>query len=207
MPSRAADRGRKESHIVARYEEFRWAPDYDKVAMAKFISSLTIPVPREALDIAERVLKTDAEVQNMRQERGARVRAERDAHRMVLDSDVKVDAGTPGNGRCRASRRSAWGLCSKKATHIRTWKTTETTGYTLDGVVLTHVEGRTNEDGKWEYGYWTIPGEWTIGKGFTERPLTEEEDERREPITVETVNTIALCGTHRNLKGSYGMPY
>jgi len=192
---------------VTRYDEFSWAPDHTKVTMATFIAGLTVPVPKEVRDLAARVLATNAEVQSQRAAKSARVQAERDAYRTVLDSDVKVDAETPGNGRCRASRRSAWGLCSKKATHIRTWKTTETTGFTLDGVVLTHVEARTNEDGKWEYGYWTVPGEWTIGLGFTDRPLTDEEDDRREPITVETVNTIALCGTHRNLKGSYGMPY
>lgn len=139
-------------------------------------------------DIAASITATRSEASY----RAARLKAEADARAAVLDADEFVS-----EGRCQASVDAGWHpYCVHPAKVRRRWTTTEFTGYVLDGKPVEYEDGEhVVEDG------------WTLGRGYAKRPLTEDETDRLERTYTETPHEKLLCGTHRNQKGRYGMPW
>lgn len=178
-------------------------PDWTALKLAQFLRSAVTEGKLESLpeDIAKSVDETiryrDATVREDQRRRQAET-AKVGQRQAVLDADTPL-AGFEG---CEervyhGSRDFRGSKCSKPARFLRKWTTREFSHFTLDGKVLDE-----RKDGEW-----LVEAGWEIGKGFTKRPITEEENARLERHFLEKVHEAKLCGTHRRLAGKYGYPY
>ena len=182
-----------------------WGPDSDKVAMARLLSKLdselayTLEPAMKAR--VNSILSSHASATNELQRERDRELAKRAEIASVRDADVDIKGMKVS---CQASVTDNYRnrTCSHYATVTRTWTTEAFDGLVLDGVRLEHGP----DDSEWSSHY-VVPGGWEIGKGFTSRPLTDEEHERAVRLYKTITHTVNLCGTHRNQKGSYGLPY
>jgi len=179
-----------------------WGPDSDTVAMARLLYKLhselayTLePAMKARVDsILSSHRSATAEIESQRKRelaKQAEISSVRDSDVDISSSKVRCQASLSGNGyRYRSS-------CGSYAKITRTWATQEFEGLELDGVRLERDDDHN----------WVVPAGWRIGKGFTARPLSPGERERSVGVYKTTTHTANLCGTHRNQKGSYGLPY
>jgi hypothetical protein len=175
-----------------------WGPDGDKVAMARLLHKLDVEhaysldpdMKRRVDSVLTSHAAATSEIKRQHDAVAARAKLVQD----VLDTDVDI-SGTKVN--CEAETNAGWRRsCSHYAKVARTWTTNEHIGLSLDGVVLER-----------ENGHYVVSAEWEIGKGFTKRPITDEEYERAVSVYKTHEHHANLCGTHRIQKGSYGLPY
>ncbi len=160
-----------------------------------------VEVPAEAKSVLDDIRRSvDAQTQRDQRQR-AEAQREQDAKQAVLDSDQPIAKGSlTGKDRlCVAHTNRSWrSTCGLDAKWLRTWTTKEFDGVYLDGQPV-EQDPETRE--------LVVPGGWELGKGFTKRPLTAEEQDRLERRYKTVEHTAKLCGNHRLQKGYFGLPY
>ena len=201
MMSAARFRKGLTSGKVKAMADYTQGPDYTALRLAQAIlnretDGTPFPVDiiraaRETTDWAASALRRDEAIRKAAQEKQAQIDA-------VLDSDVPTP-GMPCGHRVYTGNHDYRGHdCGRTTSVLRTWTTSETAGWELDGQPLP------------PFVSWSdlrIPGGWELGKGFVERELTAEEQERVKTVRKTVTHTATLCGTHRRLRGQYGLPY
>jgi hypothetical protein len=184
----------------------QWQPDYTATKLAQAILDREIngtPFAVDVLEAARQQIDSVTRYAAEQDRQRARVIAAQDAYNAVLDSDVPTP-GMPCGHRVYASSRDIRGhACGRISSVLRTWTTSEMAGWELDGQPLLDAAGN-------PFAHWSdirIPGGWELGKGFTDRPLSDEEIDRLVPVRKTVTHTATLCGTHRRMRGQYGLPY
>ncbi len=161
-----------------------------------------VEVPAEAKAVLDDIRRSvDAQTQRDQRQR-AEVKREHDARQAVLDADQPIAKGSlTGRERLCVARLKggSWrSTCHNDAKWLRTWTTKEFDGLYLDGKKV-EQDPQSRE--------LVVPGGWELGKGFVNRPLTEEEDARAERRYKTVEHSAKLCGNHRLVKGDFGLPY
>jgi hypothetical protein len=185
--------------------DYRQGPDSTTLKLAKAILDRETNGTPFTVDVIEAARKTADWGLAVRNQNEAIYKAEQEKQAKI---DALLDADLPAGGPCQhtvyySNRDYRGHACGRTSTKVRHWTTTEFDHFELDGKTLLNADGTMAHYA----GEVRIPDGWEIGKGFTEREPTTDEWGRIVRIMRTDQHSAILCGTHRKMKGQYGMPY
>ena len=176
-------------------------PDYRALLLAQFLDKSGTTMPDDVTTTVAEVLREQASYAASK-----KAQYDREVDRVAeLQAVLATDETLPSTSSagCEAdvyrSRSFHAHRCNHRATVIRRWATREFVGPFIDGQSVV-----------------SLPVGWGVKvpsanpytpDATTVRPLTDEERERTERRYETKEHVTKLCGTHRNQRGQYGLPY